>query len=1057
MSPILSYRARNETPKIGSGNALASIPRTSLSLKSHIILSLVSDEAIVDPPTPDFHDVLDVRYKLDMASQVKIRSIIQEILKPFHKSSSIGDAPRVADFIRSNSPTRCRPPLASPPLFARADRTIQKAEQRKCIKLGHSAMDCVADIAPMLKHAQVEVIEEEEGDIHGQHMQVINEWSTYTISSPPSYHSESTSSSDVDELWDISPPRSPATSLIVGKMEEIEIPRIRKFGYGSQRVGQRGELTDSGVGILSTAKSLGSFITSVIPQDPVPVIYNESVTPCWDTVPVSQPYHTGLPLNHCSPTHSTANSLMGQAPSTVEEQKKNTKFPTAGEDGVSLETDLDTVISRIYTSSRDPVLCVLEEKLDEKEVLLMDVPNLPPPTAYPRDRRLCFERMSSLLSAKGSNSISANDIRKDSSTGTIGFLSPVKGLKPLALDLSWIPFKFGRSIPTNEEVVRVADKFHPENDIAGYVDPKIEADIRRLCASPQSVPLDDQGNLNTVIVLRGFENLGASPVPKQDNNRDEVEYVLTRQERNKLAANMHIPGDEDEDEGKPMVDRRQRRHSRLQVPLGFEGIEQRDYDTECYEHQNLDYRDVNDVGPCEEPQSCGFRCRIASRSGDDGVSDSLQDPEDPPDYDRVHNLGRGYYSEEVEELEASKENINNNTNVTGFANPPDSDIQEDTNFNVDPPGSDYESPASAPYWNEKLTITLDSISHLTEDTKDGGIRKSCLSHAVIPTDKRLVERSIEVLQEEHASKRRKLDHLLPATAKDLFATFLGLKGIVPPLVSPPDRPATLPGGKKPNFIESPQRSIPDDIVDKSTARLAQWNNATTIHRYLASITLIQKRALVLELQGEACKVTLVERYALGGCDIVLDPDHAVLLVPLLALPSQVEVLSERISAESWRYSSILVVFEAYPSARSSRVGDTRSSAPIAEGCGSKNKQCSVIWAFASGVKEAAMFVRCFGDEAWRKAVGNASEVLWGQREWLLDEEQEVSYFPGLDATFKNYIFVQGESDLAGTEGMNPFAAIVMLCGRTLEDILEMSPQMRLEEFRGLIGQERVVG
>lgn len=51
---------------------------------------------------------------------------------------------------------------------------------------------------------------------------------------------------------------------------------------------------------------------------------------------------------------------------------------------------------------------------------------------------------------------------------------------------------------------------------------------------------------------------------------------------------------------------------------------------------------------------------------------------------------------------------------------------------------------------------------------------------------------------------------------------------------------------------------------------------------------------------------------------------------------------------------------------------------------------------------------------------------------------------------------QGESDLAGVHGMNAFSAFVMLYNRSLESILELSPEVRLAEFGQLLGQERMV-
>lgn len=530
----------------------------------------------------------------------------------------------------------------------------------------------------------------------------------------------------------------------------------------------------------------------------------------------------------------------------------------------------------------------------------------------------------------------------------------------LKTSIYYRPFKFGLSIPTHEEVICVADAFRPEDDITGYVDPKTEADIRRLGVSPESIYVDGQSAEN---VMRGFENLGASPTLESDEGKDEFEYVLTRRERNKLAVNS-----QDREDG-----------AKFREPLDFqgEGLDMREYDAQRCGHQDCENRSTYDLDPCSyvgTPESGGFFFRM---NGSNGVPDDIQGIRYPQVYDCANSLDHVHDSEEVVDVEANKENTANSVNITGSANTIDPDI------------------------------LMDNVGD--------GVRMPLVSHTSPHTKRRPSEDSIGVSQEENAleraSKRRKVEHLLPATAKDLFATFLGLrnKGPIAPLASPQDCPATMPACNSPIHIE-PQRSMPDEVTDENTVRLDQWINPTTTHRYMASMALIQKRALVLELLGGACKVALVERYFLGGCDIVLDPDHAVLLAPLLALPAQVEALSDRISAESWRYSDILVVFEAYPSARSSRVSDARSvtlapypySPPIvkaikklrriigiAEGCGSKNKQCSVFWAFASDVEETAKFVRCFGDEASGKASGSAKGALWDDREWLDDEEKEV--------------------------------------------------------------------
>lgn len=122
-----------------------------------------------------------------------------------------------------------------------------------------------------------------------------------------------------------------------------------------------------------------------------------------------------------------------------------------------------------------------------------------------------------------------------------------------------------------------------------------------------------------------------------------------------------------------------------------------------------------------------------------------------------------------------------------------------------------------------------------------------------------------------ATKRRKLDCLVPTSARDLFVMFIGLRnnGIAPIPASSPDRPEIPRAHGEPILAESPRRTTLDEVIDQNTVLLPPHRiDATTTHRYMASLSLIQKRALVRELQGNACRVILVERCSLGGCDII---------------------------------------------------------------------------------------------------------------------------------------------------------------------------------------------
>lgn len=314
-----------------------------------------------------------------------------------------------------------------------------------------------------------------------------------------------------------------------------------------------------------------------------------------------------------------------------------------------------------------------------------------------------------------------------------------------------------------------------------------------------------------------------------------------------------------------------------------------------------------------------------------------------------------------------------------------------------------------------------------------------------------------------ASKRRRLDDPKTTTivTRGFLDDHLALRNKhvahdPPPSVTPPiiSEPQALQLNST-----SPPRAAPPEILDTHTMCLPDvWDPPTTSHCYLASMALIQKRALVRALQAPECRVHLVERYVLGGADIVMDPDTAALVVPLLALPSQVEGLADRISQASWRYTHILIILEAFPSANAftaeistnniklipyafsppmlKAVKKLRRLLTIAEGCGTKSVGCEIQWAFANDVGEAALFVRTFGNLAQEWAFNGGRNVLWEDRGWLQVDEHE------------------DEADLASVEGMNPFAALVMLYQRSLQEIFDMSPENRAAEFSYLVGSQR---
>lgn len=205
---------------------------------------------------------------------------------------------------------------------------------------------------------------------------------------------------------------------------------------------------------------------------------------------------------------------------------------------------------------------------------------------------------------------------------------------------------------------------------------------------------------------------------------------------------------------------------------------------------------------------------------------------------------------------------------------------------------------------------------------------------------------------------------------------------------------------------------PPEVCDNSTIYLTDAIPPQSIHKYMASLRVIQKQALVRALCSKDCAVELVERQDLGGVDLILDTDAAVIYLNLLTLPIRCEDSVHKVANTTWKYDKLLVVLEAYTE-RSAKTNHGRSSLStsaspqpspytppivkalkkfkrdlgIAEGCGTKRNTTVIQYAFASTVQEAALFTRLYGD--WCEASDRTGGAIWGNREWLDADVLEV--------------------------------------------------------------------
>lgn len=265
-------------------------------------------------------------------------------------------------------------------------------------------------------------------------------------------------------------------------------------------------------------------------------------------------------------------------------------------------------------------------------------------------------------------------------------------------------------------------------------------------------------------------------------------------------------------------------------------------------------------------------------------------------------------------------------------------------------------------------------------------------------------------QQPKFSGRRLLAHFLALRKNEPVTS---IKPLSPPPPSPPTSIIDVVEDEQP-----PLPQVPPRLVDNNTLELPPtWPRPLTQHRYLASISFVQKRAIVSQLTSpEICAVVLVERISLGGPDLILDPHVAMLYLPLEQICVQATEWSDRLCELSWAYTRIVVVFEAYPSSYSYTTMTTTNSRRIsekglpnvytppvnaaikklkrtlafAEGTNAKSVGCKIDLVFAKDPGEAARFARVLGDLLDGGGGGQARCVaVWDKREWLYDDAFEV--------------------------------------------------------------------
>lgn len=653
------------------------------------------------------------------------------------------------------------------------------------------------------------------------------------------------------------------------------------------------------------------------------------------------------------------------------------------------EKELDVEVREVCVDvlGKDPKDIIMDERLDEKGSMLMDgefqvissdpivlihslsVPHLPPPSVHKHSTRFLPQTL--------------KDVTADVP------LKKIAGLKSLNMELSWRPFHFGSKLPTNEQVARVDSLDWNRGSLEEAILPPVDASkINNLLASVQTKEQD--------LCDPHWQNDEEDDMFSNVSRNLQFGPILTRSDRCRLAGISEAIsdaedeafrlGEESHHAGPPAMGTSTKAIQPIvQEKSGFllesigsaerrntpndSGISLVDL-TDQIEDEHIEYfcfseDDKENLPPSHKPSNQAHL--YSEQQQDTNIDDNRE----------FEPLSFGSGSNLRELLPCQSEVNNGEMEEQSFAYPGKTQWQDAAIHNED---IDLDFPTET-FSRFELPPSQNHLQPPSPPTNESNFASRSLAQF------------LQLKNQSALAEKSTAD--LPATITEcVYVPVLEAEGI--PEV----------------------HTAPESILDRNTLILpSPWFLPSTAHRYLASVNFVQKRSIVSALASQACAVDLTERETLDGVDIILDPHTAVIFASLGSLPLQSETLASRLADQSWRYSRLLVILEAFSSSSARKrnqssslvnpytpptiraINKLRRSLGIMDGCDSKRHNTSIHLAFADTVEQAAMFTRCFGDCA--EANDTTGGMIWGSREWLDNEEQEVNLPFILDVWFAN--------------------------------------------------------
>ncbi|KAJ3540953.1 hypothetical protein NM688_g6155 [Phlebia brevispora] len=1046
-SPILTLKAIRKTPKLGARSAAQHVPDFLKSLTAKFDIRRVADESTVSVKM-DIDTTLGDRLLFDDETYIAASTFLKSVIssgRPYLPP----ECNHVHNFLRADSPDHSCIELLDTPIFP---INKQQKGSNSSSNLRHPILSGVKDLVPLLPTVPEDQDSEEE--IYKQHMVIVDGWQAFQFPSSPltaSTPSMGSCSSQIQEVDEFFLPSPPGTSyrreLENARMDDIEIPRCK-------RTGSTQDYTGNGLG---EGQSLSAFLSGFQLSQAADLHVSSKLCQSPSSAPISESMVGQF---------GDLDALNGLCLKQFEERDALPSTDDVGSD------DIGCLLQAIFQEElpKDPSELILNEKLDERESLLMDVPDLSSPTSGAANRSRVPASLSDLLLHTESDlHTKPPELHRACSSG---FLQRIQGLKSLNMELSWRPFNFGDSVPTNEEVSRLDKNVQAEclntlkevNEGSGgsSIDDILFPLLER--ATLEGGTAAERSELSWSLNGQHDEEIRAST-----SGDDGEEFVLTAAERRRIHglsdpfyAETELVDEGFEDEIEQEFPSKRTKHQsqdshtcpeetapppRRARTVHFDDTYDRGITGEDDYCEPYDYFDTfDDSGiylpqygytPPEQKMSNHNRLFGDLTEMAEGYAGRNEDGDVVPDIDPVHFDG-GLFDGAPHSHDATlnlRELEESLFNLPLSPQPPQEYLLHPRDDAA--PVPEFPNP----------TANVDQRQSIPDPRSEpSGIQRLPLpaQQSKAPPSMKSVSASRPLL-EFMKLRLQDIDRLVDAEAE---AAAEALNGSDPdPVVD-----VVAPGKS------STPLQVPSDLLDQHVLVVENDGSArpSCSHRYVASLDFIQKRGLVQALSRQ--RVDLSERETLGDVDLIIDHDTAVSFVPLRSLPAQCEAVSKAINRISWHFRCVLIVFETFSPSVYFQTGANVDKGPvanpfsppaikavkklkrdmgIAEACEDKRVETDVYFSFPLSVDEAAKAVRMFGDMAHDRLGGPS--VLWGDRTWLDIEEEDTD-----------------EQDLAAIDGMNVFAAAAILSSISLDDFLDMTAQERIDQFGTTIGEDRII-